>query len=254
MRFESSSASSIAHENYSDLKAMAFPMRSADNMLATTAEEEAYTHILAGIRSGRFAPNDRLIPEEIAAEIGMSRMPVREAFRRLATEGLVTIRPNRGCVVSGLTRAEISEVFEIRSVLEGLAARLATPKIDPDALSDLRHLLQRMKKSEAGKTENWLAEHYRFHEYLFRLSGRPKLIAQIRTLHVAIEPYLRLYRHHAVKYRSAGEAHEALLKILAKGDAAAAERAMRDHVLGTLPLLSKFLDQLDGDKSLLKQR
>ena len=233
---------------------MTFPLRSAAHVPAITAEEEAYGHILNGIRSGRFGPGDRLIAEDIASEIGMSRMPVRESFRRLATEGLVTIRPNRGCVVSGLTLSEISEVFEIRSVLEGLAVRLATPKIDQTAVSDLNHLLQRMMKSEAGGTETWLSDHYRFHEYLFRLSNRPKLIAQIRTLHVAIEPYLRLYRHHAIKHRSASEAHKLLLKILARGDAVAAEQAMRDHILGTMPLLSKFLDRFDRDKNLLRER
>jgi DNA-binding GntR family transcriptional regulator len=212
-----------------------------------TAEEEAYEHILAQIRSGRYAPNDRLIPEEIAAELGMSRMPVREAFRRLAAEGLVTIRPNRGCVVSGLTVEEIFEVFEVRSVLEGLAVRLAMPKIDRSVLADLRLLLERMEVTEKLEGDKWLEDHRRFHEYLCGLSGRPKLMAQIRTLHVAIEPYLRVYRHHAKKSRSAGEAHRVLVDIIAAGDDSAAEDAMREHVLGTAPLLAAFLNETQFD-------
>lgn len=92
-----------------------------------TAEQEAFLHLQSAIRLGRYRAGDRLIPEEIAAEIGMSRMPVREAFQRLAVEGLVVIRPNRGCIVAGLTLDEIYETFEIRSVLEGLAVRLAMP-------------------------------------------------------------------------------------------------------------------------------
>ena len=208
---------------------------------APTAEEEAYAHLLAGIRGGQYAPGSRLVPEAIAARLGMSRMPVREAFRRLATEGLVVIRPNWGCRVSSLTISEISEIFEIRAVLEGLAVRLAAPRVDKGTLADLRHLLQKMISSEKGDTEKWLSDHYRFHEYLFRLSESPKLVGQIRTLHAAIEPYLRLYRYHAVKRRSAGEAHKVFLNILASGDAAAAEEAMRSHVLGTLPLLAEFL-------------
>jgi DNA-binding GntR family transcriptional regulator len=214
---------------------------------ASTAEEEAYEYILVRIRSGRYAPNDRLIPEEIAADVGMSRMPVREAFRRLAAEGLVTIRPNRGCVVSGLTLDEIFEVFEVRSVLEGLAVRLAMPKIDRSVLADLRLQLKRMEMSEKLEGDKWLEDHYRFHEYLCGLSARPKLIAQIRTLHVAIEPYLRVYRHHAKKSRSAGEAHRVLVNALAAGDVRAAEEAMRDHVLGTAPLLAAFLHETQFD-------
>jgi DNA-binding GntR family transcriptional regulator len=209
----------------------------------STAEEEAYEYILVRIRSGHYAPDDRLIPEEIAAEIGMSRMPVREAFRRLAAEGLVTIRPNRGCVVSGLTVDEIFEVFEVRSVLEGLAVRLAMPKIDRSALADLRLLLERMEISDELDADSWLADHYRFHEYLCGLSARPKLMGQIRTLHVAIEPYLRVYLHHVKKSRSAGEAHRVLVDTLSTGDVRAAEDAMREHVLGTAPLLASFLNE-----------
>jgi DNA-binding GntR family transcriptional regulator len=67
-----------------------------------TAEEEAYNFLLEGICGGRYRKGDRLIAEDIASEIGMSRMPVREAFRRLDAQGLVTLRPNRGAVVSGL--------------------------------------------------------------------------------------------------------------------------------------------------------
>lgn len=222
----------------------------------STAEEEAYEYILVRIRSGHYAPNDRLIPEEIAAEVGMSRMPVREAFRRLAAEGLVTIRPNRGCVVSGLTLGEIFEVFEVRSVLEGLAVRLAMPKMDRSVLADLRLLLKRMEVSEKLDGDKWLEDHYRFHEYLCGLSGRPKLIAQIRTLHVAIEPYLRVYRHHAKKSRSAGEAHRVLVDTLSAGDVRAAEDIMREHVLGTAPLLASFLHetQFDLRRSLTPRR
>src|SRR5688500_7583277 len=102
---------------------------SAEPRAAATAEEEAYRHIQQQLRLGRYKPGDRLIPEDIAAEIDMSRMPVREAFRRLAADGLVVLRPNRGCIVAGLNIDELYEVFEMRSVLEGLAARVAMPRI-----------------------------------------------------------------------------------------------------------------------------
>lgn len=89
-------------------------MSFASKSMAATAQDEAYRAILQDIRSGRYQPGERLIPETIARELAMSRMPVREAFQRLANEGLVLIRPNRGCVVSGLTIDEIYELFEIR--------------------------------------------------------------------------------------------------------------------------------------------
>jgi DNA-binding GntR family transcriptional regulator len=205
----------------------------------STAEEEAYRHLLRAIRSGRYKPGDRLIPEEIAAEIDMSRMPVREAFRRLASEGLVIIRPNRGCIISGLTIPQIYETFEIRSVLEGLAVRLAMPRIDAAALRELDRQLEVM--NEDNPTD-WVANHSKFHDYLCGLSGRPKLMRQIRTLHVSIEPYLRIYLHHAKKLRTADAAHRVLLKALRSGDAERAEATMRAHVLGTAPILANFLN------------
>ena len=92
---------------------------------AISAEDEAYLHLQREIRLGRYAPGQRLVPDVVAAEIGTSRMPVRGALRRLASEGLVEIRANRGAVVRGLNQQEMLEVFEMRSVLEGLAMRNA---------------------------------------------------------------------------------------------------------------------------------
>lgn len=203
-----------------------------------TAEEEAYRHVLAGIRTGRFKAGERLIPEDIAGEIGMSRMPVREAFRRLATEGLVLLRPNRGCMVAGLTVEEMYEVFEMRSVLEGLAVRLATPRLDTEAFHELERLLDRMVRS--GAAGNWVSRHREFHESICAFSRRPKLIRQIASLHVTIEPYLRIWFDHAEKPLSAEAEHRAIIDALKTGDAAHAERQMAEHILTTAPDLAAF--------------
>ncbi len=217
-------------------------VQTIDAFSASTAEEEAYRHVLKGIRTGRFRPGTRLIPEDIANEIGMSRMPVREAFRRLSTEGLVLIRPNRGCVVAGLTTDEIYEVFEIRSVLEGLAVRLATPRFDADAFSELDRLLARMQTNGEGG-DDWVTRHRQFHEYLCSYSQRPKLIRQIARLHVTIEPYLRIWLHHAEKPLSADEEHRVIIRTLEAGDPIAAEATIEKHILETAPALAAFVAQ-----------
>lgn len=210
-----------------------------------TAEEEAYRHVLARIRTGRFKAGQRLIPEEIAGEIGMSRMPVREAFRRLATEGLVLIRPNRGCIVAGLTVDEIFEVFEMRSVLEGLAVRLAMPRLDAEAFSELDRLLARMERC-GREGEDWVTRHREFHEFLCAFSRRPKLIRQIASLHVTIEPYLRIWFHHAEKPLSAEEEHRAIIEALHGGIVSEAERVMTEHILTTAPTLTVFAIDAPG--------
>ncbi|HEV2898951.1 MAG TPA: GntR family transcriptional regulator [Pseudaminobacter sp.] len=207
---------------------------------SATAELEAYRHLHSALRLGRYRAGDRLIPEDIAAEIGMSRMPVREAFRRLAADGLVVIRPNRGCIVAGLTLDEIYETFEIRSVLEGLAVRLAMPSIDAEVIAELERLLDRMERAGVSGSSDWVARHHEFHATIYGLSGRPKLIKQIAALHVTIEPYLRIWFDYVEKPLSAREEHSSLIEALRTGDAAFAETAMQKHILGTAPMLAEF--------------
>jgi len=208
--------------------------------LASTAEEEAYFYLQHALRIGRYKPGDRLIPEEIAAEIGMSRMPVREAFRRLSADGLVTLRPNRGCVVRGLTLDELVEVFEIRSVLEGLAVRIIMPRLTTESFEDMDRLLLRMERASEAGSSDWVLRHQELHAYIYEMSGRPKLIHQIAALHVAIEPYMRIWFDYVDKPLSAREEHQNLIDALKSGDGAEAERVMQEHVLCTASLLADF--------------
>lgn len=208
--------------------------------LASTAEEEAYLHLQQAMRLGRYKPGDRLIPEEIAAEIGMSRMPVREAFRRLAADGLVTLRPNRGCIVAGLTLDEIHETFEIRSVLEGLAVRLATPRMTSENFEELDRLLGRMERAGQSRSSDWVLRHQEFHAYIYGLSGRPKLIRQITALHVVIEPYMRIWFDYVDKPLSAREEHKKLIDALKSGNARDAEMVMQDHIIETASMLADY--------------
>lgn len=207
---------------------------------ASTAEEEAYLYLHKALRLGRYKAGDRLIPEDIAAEIGMSRMPVREAFRRLAADGLVTLRPNRGCVVAGLTLDELNEAFEIRSVLEGLAVRLIMPQLTSEHFEELDRLLARMERVGEAGSSDWVLRHQEFHAYIYSLSGRPKLVRQIASLHVAIEPYMRIWFDYVDKPLSAREEHQRLIDVLKSGDVVEAEKVMQEHVLGTAPLLADY--------------
>jgi len=208
--------------------------------VASTAEEEAYTYLQQALRFSRYKPGDRLIPEEIAAEIGMSRMPVREAFRRLAADGLVTLRPNRGCVVAGLTLDELNETFEIRSVLEGLAVRIIMPRLTLESFEELDRLLVRMERAGDTGSSDWVLRHQEFHAFLYGMSERPKLIRQIAALHVAIEPYMRIWFDYVDKPLPAREEHQNLIDAFRSGDIAEAERVMQEHVLCTAPLLADF--------------
>ncbi len=215
-----------------------------------TAEAEAYAWLLDRIRMGELKPGARLTAEDVATQIGMSRMPVREAIRRLDSEGHLTLRPNRGAIVTDRTFEQIQELFEIRSVLEGLAVRLAVDRIGPAEIDEMREYLRRMKKGQ-NDADQWLPRHWAFHEYICGLSGRQRLLREIERLYTAIEPHLRLWFFHANRPVIAIKDHQQLLDVIETRDPERAEAAMREHVLVTAPHIIRFLQgqKAAADKS-----
>lgn len=205
---------------------------------ALTAEEEAYQFIHQQIRLGQFAPGARLVPDTIAAQIDTSRMPVRSALRRLAAEGLVDIRANRSAVVRGLNREDMREVFEMRAVLEGLAMRNAVANMGPEGIRRLSGMLEMMAEDYV----DWTSAHREFHEYLCSFCRQPRLLAEIAELHTVVEPYMRLWATQPARGLRARASHDALIEALRTGDPDLCERAMREHVLRTVPALLAFLD------------
>lgn len=209
------------------------------------AHDEAYGHILRALRTGRYKAGERLIADVIASEIGTSRMPVREALRRLAAEGLVTMRANRGVTVNTLNVKEMREIFEMRAVLEGLAIRLAVPNLKP---SDLRYF-ETMTDALGDQSEigqDWTTAHRNFHETLCAKSESPRLLRQIASLHSLVEPHMRMWASMRDRHVGTREHHLTLLAALRSGDPAACEDAMRKHVLDTVPDLMRHLDSAQG--------
>ncbi len=143
-------------------------------------------------------------------------------------------------MVAGLTLDELNEVFEIRSVLEGLAVRLIMPRLTLETFEELDRLLLRMERAGEAGSSDWVLRHQEFHAYLYGMSERPKLIRQISALHVAIEPYMRIWFDYIDKPLSAREEHQNLVDALKSGDVAEAERVMQEHVLCTASLLADF--------------
>lgn len=208
--------------------------RSPFDAVHATAQEEAYQHIKRGIRMGELRPGTRLTPDDIAAEIGTSRMPVREALNRLATEGLIVNRPNRGAVVRVLTAKEVREVFAMRSVLEGLAAALAAENVTANDIDDLERLLQRMDRSGLDASE-WITAHSQFHERLSIIADAPQLMRQIAALHSVCEPLMRVWLEGRPSPDYVHDRHDELISALKARDGQAVESLMRAHILRTLP-------------------
>jgi DNA-binding GntR family transcriptional regulator len=194
-----------------------------------TAQEEAYGHLKARILAGEFAGGMRLNPEEIGTALGLSRTPIREALRRLDAEGLVTLQPNRGAVVTVLSVEEVRERFKIRTALEMLATAEATQRVSEDDLDDLRILMRRMDRAQANPRE-WIARHEQFHDRLYALAAMPHLAAEIRRMRETVHPYLRIYIDVYHTAEMPGFEHQDLLAAVASRDPVRASEAMREHI------------------------
>ncbi|MCO5092145.1 GntR family transcriptional regulator [Bosea sp. (in: a-proteobacteria)] len=195
-----------------------------------TPQQLAYEYLRNQIVSGQFPGDMRLKSESIAEVLGLSRMPVREALRQLDAEGLVTLRPNRGAVVTNLTPEDILELFEMRAALEALAAGLAARKANADDLAALDSDLVHMARIKPDHMQ-WVVEHDRFHDRICLLSGRQRLCNLISNSRQQVRPYIRLYVGNHVEPELVGHEHRLILDCLRARDPARAETVMRDHVM-----------------------
>ncbi len=204
--------------------------------------------IVEGIKAGRYAPGQRLVEVDLTTELGVSRGPLREALGRLAAEGILDIVPYRGAVVRRLTRDDVVDLFRIRQLLEGEAARLAATRIDD---ADHRARLERAIAAVDGYRENgdsiaYMDENSRFHQAIVELSGNQllsRLIGQLQV-HAFRLLFQRMVDESAVT-NSISEHDQVAAAILA-GDAKASERAMRDHVRRSGETVLRAADRSDA--------
>lgn len=145
--------------------------------------QQAGRRIRGQILDGRLKPGARLVEDRLSAELGVSRVPVREALRELAAEGLVRLEPRRGATVAAITPEILDELVEVRAMLEGLNARLAARRHDPAIVAELEDTLARGNKAaDAGSVEELARLNAEFHERLGRASRNSVLAETMRSL------------------------------------------------------------------------
>lgn len=198
-----------------------------------TAVDTVIDAITTGVRDGRYAPGQRLVEADLTAQLGVSRGPLREALGRLAAEGVLELEPYRGATVRRLTKEDLVDLFHVREVLEGEAARGAALRIEEgDNRAELEAALARTEDiRERGDVAEYMDENSRFHDLVVEMSGSPLLARLIPQLQVHA---FRLLMRHLLMDRDAMEQsieqHEVLAKAILAGDPRGAERAMRAHV------------------------
>lgn len=150
--------------------------------------------------------------------------------------------PNRGALVRELSEGEVIEVFEMRAVLEGLAAAMAAKRYVQADVDDLVDLLSKMKRC-GPDLSGWITAHRRFHERFCAISGAHRLMEQISSLHSIVEPLMRIWLENNNPSPFLQEHHEQLLTSLQSGDPDKLEREMRSHVRETAESIAEAMRQ-----------
>lgn len=183
------------------------------------------------ILNGKYQPGDNLIETRLCEELGVSRTPIREAIRQLELEGLVQSIPNKGAIVKGISPKDIEDIYTIRMMIEGLAARWATEKITPEELEELKETIE-LEEFYTLKNDTYhlLKFDSRFHEIIFKASKSKPLMHTLSTFH----HYIQKARN--ASFSSPGRAgemlkeHKAILQAIIEGNADMAEKLTTEHI------------------------
>lgn len=193
------------------------------------------------ILDGHFAPGDQITESDLAARLGVSRTPVREAIAQLVMQGLLVKEDNRSARVHRPSLAELTEIYELRTLLECHVARLAATSASTDRIRELRALEARMRNEDGS--DEWFVDHARFHRTIALAAERPRMLTTIDALRHHSEPYVRLVTALDAGQRGTAEKeHEAILQAIAEGDGDRAEELVRTHLQSTVERVRRVMD------------
>jgi DNA-binding GntR family transcriptional regulator len=184
------------------------------------------------ILDGLLAPGSWLRESELARELAVSRTPVREALRRLAVEGLVTITAHQGAVVASMTIEDILEVYVVRENLEGLAARLAARHRTQPQLERMDSLLSEMEQAASGEVDPAMLARLNlaFHEVIREASNNQYLTHFLKQVEHSVRRFRRTTYEVPGRGIEAAEEHRRVLEAIESGDAADAQARMVEHM------------------------
>lgn len=202
--------------------------------------EAMYRQLLGAILNGIFKPGQMLRQEEIAARLGVSRGPLREALPRLEAEGMVVLYARRGYAVTSLDPDEIDELFELRMLLEvKLARRAASRRTAKDIARvqqinlELGHCVSSLGRPELRSRLRWFELNFEFHDALLRPAGLRQHFRMLQTLRSQIEPYIRMETCLTGGLDEAQNEHDALLAPFIRGDSERFAALIGEHVSHT---------------------
>jgi DNA-binding GntR family transcriptional regulator len=210
-------------------KARKWTAATPDALRNTSRSEFVFAALRDAIWDGRFAPGERIPEEEIARALGVSRTPVREALRRLQERGMLAVGAGRTLVVAELSKQQVLELYAMREILEGSAARFAAQHANEADIDMLHRLLGELDKHRNDPRLS-VSLNRRFHRAICEAAHNRYLIATLDGMHDALA-LLNGNTFRVPNRRSESDAeHRRIVRAIERRDADAAEKAARDHV------------------------
>lgn len=208
---------------------------------APTASDVILTYLRDAIADGALNEGEPIRQDEVARLFNVSKIPVREALKRLEAEGLVAFQRNKGAIVTPVSEPEIAQIFETRAILESNAIRLSVPHMTAATFAEAQALCDAF--AHEANAAQWSALNWQFHSRLYLDAQRPFLVATIRAVNDRLERYLRVQLSLSGGLARADREHREILAACREGDADEAGRRLHAHIMGAC---SSLLHHLPG--------
>lgn len=214
-----------------------------------SSSDRVVAAVIKRLLAGHFAPGQRLIENDLARQSNVSRGSVREALKRLAAQGIVTLSRHKGACIRQITRDQVVDILRIQAMLAGLGARLAAQRIETgDNRALIEHAIERVMRHKA--TPEGIAFHEdrrRFYEAMVKASGNLELATIMPSLHVhLIRMQFQSYVVAALRRRQFRE-YRAIADAILAGDAPRAERLMHQHIENAMNEIAALPDEAFPD-------
>ncbi|MCR1971046.1 GntR family transcriptional regulator [Clostridium cochlearium] len=196
------------------------------------AREIILEELRAAIFDKKLKEGDRLVENNIAKSMGVSRTPVREALRQLEIEGLAINIARKGTLVKGISKEDIMEIYDIREVLEGLAVRGACLNISRKEIFRLKEIIKIMRKSiNENDTDKYIKSHNEYNRIILDASKNKRLVSNLEYIYEYLKSMRKVTLSNEVRREKALLEHNSIVEAIEKGDEVLAEKLARDHVI-----------------------
>ena len=209
-----------------------------------TKNVAVYNKLRQGIIKGKLKPGQKVVMAELAKTFGLSETPVREAIRRLESEGYIDFTPHMGAIVTKIDEGELVEIYLIRIALEELATRLASPHITEKDIDFLNKKNSEMEMAiQQNRYEILAAMNKAFHLRIYKAAPFPRLYKMICDLWDTFERWPSVFAYVPERAAASVEEHKKIIQALRAGDMEQADRLIKEQKERTLEALQKYMAQ-----------